>query len=76
MDNLTKEKLEKTKKVIYVSEMTYLGKNYAQAMKLKKDGVEYLYYEIDGENIKDIQDEAIIKYFKERFETKNNNIVY
>ncbi len=76
MDNLTKEKLEKTKKVIYVTEIMYLGKSYAQTMKIKKDGIEYVYYEIDGENIKDIQDEGIIKHFKEKFETTNNNIIY
>ena len=54
----------------------YLGKSYAQTMKIKRDGIEYVYYEIDGENIKDIQDEGIIKHFKEKFETTNNIIIY
>ncbi|MCI8392477.1 MAG: hypothetical protein HFJ24_02525 [Clostridia bacterium] len=76
MDNLTKEKLEKTKKVIYVTEIMYLGKSYAQTMKIKKDGIEYVYYDIDGEDIKEIQDEAIIEHFKEKFEGHNTDIIY
>lgn len=76
MDKAIKDKLEKVKKVIYITETEYLGKKYVQTMKMKKDGIEDLYYEIEDGNIKDIQDKDIITHFKEKFETKKTNIIY
>lgn len=76
MNEKTKEKLEKTKKVIYINEIDYLGKKYVKTMKMQKNGIEYIYYEIENEEIKEIQDKAVVAYFKERFEIKDTNIIY
>lgn len=38
--------------------------------------MEYIYYEIENEEIKSIEDEDLIQYFKQNYEIKNSNIIY
>lgn len=74
--NEIKEKLEKEKKVSFVSEINHSGKKYVKTIKNLKNGIEYIYYEIDDNKIKEIKDERLISYFRENYECKSTNIIY
>lgn len=71
-----KRKLEKEKKVAFVSEINYLNKTYAKTIKQAKNGIEYIYFEIYNNEIKEILDEDLITYFKDNYEIKTTNIIY
>lgn len=75
-NNEINKKLEKDKKVTLVSEIKYRGKKYVKTIKSTRNGIEYLYYEIDNNEIKDIEDEMLVSYFKEKYEHKPTNIIY
>jgi hypothetical protein len=71
-----KELLEKQYKVTFISNINYNNKNYIKALKNSKNKIEYLYYEIDNDIIKEIKDEKLLKYFKTIYENPSGAIVY
>ncbi|MCI9063084.1 MAG: hypothetical protein HFJ17_00515 [Clostridia bacterium] len=73
--NKLKEVLEKNK-VRLVSKINYRGKAYIKTIKSLKKGIEYIYYEIEDDTIKEVNDETILRYFKEMYQNKPTNIIY
>jgi len=69
-------KLEKEKKVSYVSAINYNQKQYVKTIKSVKNGIEYIYYEIRNGEIIEVDDEKIIEYFRKNYELKVSNILY
>lgn len=70
-----KQKLKEEKNVILIREIEYKQKNYVMTIKTLNFGIEYIYYEIENENIKDVVDKDILNYFKERYEI-HEDVVY
>lgn len=70
-----KQKLKEEKNVILIREIEYNQKNYVMTIKTLNFGIEYIYYEIENENIKDVVDKDILNYFKERYEI-HEDVVY
>ena len=77
MNNIeAKEKLRKEKKVIFISMIEYNGKTYAKTLKQLNEGIEYVYYEIINDEIKEIQDNNILAYLQDNYNMKPTDIVY
>lgn len=74
--NELKEKIEKENKVTFVSEIDYDDKKYIKTIKQVKNGIEYIYYELQADKIKEVSNEELIKYFKCNYETRNTSIIY
>lgn len=74
--NDIKEKLEKENNVTYVSTIEYCGKKYVKTIKSLKNGIEYLYYEIDNNKIIKVEDMELLSYFRKNYECKASNIIY
>ncbi len=74
--NELKEKIEKENKVTFVSEIDYDDKKYIKTIKQVKNGIEYIYYELQADKIKEVSNEELIKYFKYNYETRNTSIIY
>ena len=70
------EKLEKEKKGNLVIEIIYNNKNYIQAIKPIKKGFEYIYYEINDNELKPITYNDLLEIFKEKYENRMSNIIY
>lgn len=68
-----KNKLQNENNVALIKEFIYNNKNYVIALDEKNN---YIYFEIENENIKKVTDNAIISYFKEKYETENSTIIY
>lgn len=75
-ENYIKEKLEREKKVIFINLIEYKGKKYIKALKNEKDGISYIYYEIENNQIEEVQDENTISYLKAFYETGNDDKIY
>lgn len=52
--NELKEKIEKENKVTFVSEIDYDDKKYIKTIKQVKNGIEYIYYELQADKIKEV----------------------
>ena len=77
MNNIeVKEKFKKEKNVIYIYKINYKGKVYAKTLKRLKNGIEYIYFEIDNDTIKEIVDEKVIFYLKENYNEETSDIIY
>jgi uncharacterized radical SAM superfamily protein len=74
--NHLKELLEKQYKVTYISNINYDNKTYVKTLKNSKNKIEYLYYEIDNDTIKEINDNYLIDYFKTIYEYPSSDIIY
>lgn len=59
---------------ILVDEISYKGKEYLKVIKILDVGIEYIYYEIHGEEIRKVDDENVISYFKKMYEIHQNKI--
>ena len=70
------EKLKKEKNAIYGGKIVYNGKDYIKVIKYSDNGIEYLYYEIENDEIKEIEDKDAILYLKNNCEISEGNIVY
>lgn len=74
--------LKEIKKIIekqgynFVINISFLNKNYAQAIKVTKNKAQYLYYEINGNEIKIVEDEIILRELRSRYEAMPSNINY
>lgn len=71
-----KEKLSKEKDAEYISEIEHNEKTYVKALKSGKDGISYIYYEIVDDTLKEIEDQQLLSYFKEKYEIKPSKIIY
>jgi hypothetical protein len=77
MDNKhTKELLQKQYNATFVSNINYNNKNYIKALKNSKNSIEYLYYEIDEDTIKEVTNKNLNEYFKKIYESPFGNIIY
>ena len=74
MNNI--EAKEKFKKEIFISMIEYNGKTYAKTLKQLNEEIEYVYYEIINDEIKEIQDNNILAYLQDNYNIKPTNIVY
>jgi len=59
-----KQKLKKEKDLRLIAEISYCGKKYIKALKDEKNGISYIYYEIDENEIKDIKDKQVTDELK------------
>ena len=71
-----KRKLLKEKKAEFIAEIEYDNKIYVKAVRVIKNDVINVYYEIKNEQIKEITDEEVLKCLKDQYELKPNNIMY
>ena len=77
MNNIeAKEKFKKEKKVIFISMIEYSGKTYAKTLKQLNEGIEYVYYEIINDEIKEIRDNDILAYLQDNYNMKATDIIY
>ncbi len=77
MNNIEiKEKFKKEKKVIFISMIEYNEKTYAKTLKQLNNGIEYVYYEIINDEIKEIQDNDILTYLQDNYNMKATDIIY
>ncbi len=76
IDEEMEERIEKEKNVGFITEIKYKDKLYVKAIMEEKEGFKYVYYEIENDEIKDIEDKEVIKYLKENYELKESNVVY
>lgn len=70
------EKLSREKNAEYISEFNYQGRVYVKALKESKKVIEYVYYKIEKNEIKEIEDNQLLSYFKEQYELKPSKIIY
>ncbi|MCI8621541.1 MAG: hypothetical protein HFJ50_07570 [Clostridia bacterium] len=49
MSDEEKKKFEKAENVLYICEILERGKKYVKTMRRLEKGIEYIYYEIQGE---------------------------
>lgn len=76
MNDEIKQKLQQEKQATFVGEINYKGKDYIKTIKILEKGIEYIYYEIQNKEIKEIEDEEIIAYLKKNYERNERGIYY
>lgn len=76
-DNEIKEKLKKEKGVIFIDKIKYNEKLYVKTIKQLPNGIEYLYYEITNNEIKEINDKETLTYLQEENDSEEaTNMIY
>ncbi|MDE5831194.1 MAG: hypothetical protein K2H53_06305 [Clostridia bacterium] len=70
------EKLRKERNLSFVGEINYCGKKYIKALKDEKNGISYMYYEIDENEIKDIRDHEVESELKKLYSIKLDDKIY
>lgn len=69
--------MKKEKNIEFISEIEYNNKKYAKAIKMEKQKVKYVYYEItDNDELKNVEDTEILEYLKDNYEIKPEKIIY
>ncbi len=71
-----KQKLKKEKDLRLIAEISYCGKKYIKALKDEKNGISYIYYEINENEIKDIRDKQVTDELKELYNIKSDGKIY
>ena len=71
-----KQKLIQEKNVDFVEEINYNKKKYIKTVRLLKKGIDFIYYEIEDEEIREIENEELIAYFKKNYEVNEGSIYY
>jgi len=71
-----KQKLKKEKDLRLIAEISYCGKKYIKALKDEKNGISYIYYEIDENEIKDIKDKQVTDELKKLYNIKSDGKIY
>lgn len=71
-----KQKLKQEKNVEFVCDIIYNKKKYIKTIKILKSGIEYIYYEIDNNQIKEISNEDVFQYLRKHYEIKEGSICY
>lgn len=66
----------KNKKVEFVSEFEYKNKQYIKTLKIQKNKLKFIYYEINENNIKEVEDIELLNYFKIMYEVQPSDIIY
>ena len=74
MNKEIKLKLQQEKNATFVSEIRYKGKIYAKTIKVQEEGIEYVYYEIENGEIKELQGEEENAYLKKNYERNERGI--
>lgn len=70
------EKLLIEKNARLIDEIEFNNKKYVKALKINKEDIEYKYYELLENNLKDVEDEITLKYLKELNEANYGDIIY
>lgn len=76
MDNDEILKFLKNKKIEFVSEIEHNNKQYIKTIKMQKHKPKFIYYEIDENNIKEVEDIQLLDYFKTMYEVQPSDIIY
>ncbi len=74
--NEIKEKLRKEKNEGFIATIDYNGKSYIKSLKIEKDKIKYMYYEIEDEEIKCIENKKILDSLKEIYSPKAEDKIY
>lgn len=70
------EKKLKKEKSQYIREINYQNKSYIKAINFNKKEISYIYYKIEENKIKKVEDKQLLNYFKENYEIKPSPIIY
>ena len=66
----------KNKKVEFVSSIEYNNKQYIKTTKKQKHNPKFIYYEINENNIKEVEDIQLLNYFKTMYEIQPSDTIY
>ena len=66
----------KNKKLEFVSVIEYNNKQYIKTIKAQKNKPKFIYYEINENKIKEVEDIKLLDYFKIMYETQPSDIIY
>lgn len=72
MDRKQIEEKLKEKNLSYILQLKYNQENYVQALK----NLDYIYFKINEDDIEEVTNTNILKYFKEIYEIKPSTIIY
>lgn len=76
ISNEIKRVIKEEKNVIVVSEINYNNKEYVKTIKMLEKEIEYIYYEIQGKEIKKVESQETIEYFRKKYEINEGGIIY
>ena len=76
MEIMDIEEILNHKNVEFINEIEYNNKQYIKTMKMQKNKMKYIYYEINGNEIKEVEDIKILDYFKNVYEIHSSDIIY
>ncbi len=66
----------KNKDEVIIADINYNNKKYVQSAELTDKGLIYRYYEINNEELIEVEDSEIIDSFRNLYEYKSNEEVY
>ena len=69
------KKLKEQEKCIPIREIDYYDRKYVMTFKSKILGIEFKYFEIEENEIKEVKDREILKFFRENYEI-HEDVVY
>jgi hypothetical protein len=76
---ITKE-LEEKLKLEYsaklVNEIKYNNEEYIRAVKFVETRINYIYFKIDNNDLKEVTDIEILEYFNNLYKSENKDIIY
>ena len=76
MDDEKINELLKVKNEIFIYKIDLINKSYVQAVKLKSNKIQYIYYQIENNELKQVEDKDELKFLREKYEQKQSSIVY
>ncbi len=76
MDDEKIKELLKVKNEIFIYKIDLINKSYVQAVKLKSNKIQYIYYQIENNELKQVEDKDKLKFLREKYEQKQSSIVY
>jgi hypothetical protein len=76
---VTKE-LEEKLKLEYnaelINEIDYDNKKYIRAVKVSSNCINYIFFELYANNLKEVTDTKLLKVFNNLYESENKDIIY
>ena len=76
MDNEKIKEILKNKKEIFIFKIDLVTKTYVQAVKLKSNKIQFIYYQIENDELHEVQDEDKLKFLREKYEQEPSSILY
>lgn len=74
--NTIKKRLKQESQVAYVTKINHDGEEYIKAIKNEKDEIYFVYFKINGDDIKSVTDIELIDYFNKTFGGEAKSILY